>query len=480
MARSRPNIVYIFADEWRAQATGYAGDVNCDTPNLDRLAEQSVSLDAAVAGCPVCCPARASILTGLYPLSHGVFINDVELDPSLPSIATIFGQAGYQTGYIGKWHVYGSPDGHYGRRHSFVPRDYQLGFDYWKGFECTHDYNDSYYFFNDDPTPRKWEGYDAFPQAEDAAAYIADHAGGEEPFLLMLSWGPPHFPLHTAPEEYRERYQNREIELRPNLPEHRRDLAIKELRGYYAHIAALDDALKVVLDAVDRAGIAEDTILVFTSDHGDMRQSQGLRTKLFPWDESVRVPFLVRWRAALSGATRRGEPGAGPDVAPPGPGSRLQVPIDTPDHLPTLLGLAGLDVPDTLEGRDWSPVLRGEETLGGDEAALLMMAAQFTELCQTDIPPYRGLRTPGYTYVRTRSEPWLLYDNQADAYQMNNLVGDPASREVREELDRRLWARLDQLRDGFEDGRILLEKAGLTHYKEVHFPVETPWRDPWK
>ncbi len=295
MANRPPNIVFIFADEWRAQATGYAGDPNCHTPNLDAFAGEALNFSQATSGCSVCCPYRASLLTGQYPLTHGVFINDVELNPNVYSIARAFNDGGYRTAYVGKWHVYGSPDGDFGRREAYVPRDYQLGFDYWKGFECNHDYNESTYFFNDDPTEREWEGYDAFAQSWDAAAYIQDHAGDDEPFLLMLSWGPPHFPLHTAPEEYRAAYENREIVLRPNVPEALREQAQEELRGYYAHIAALDDAFAIVRDAIDQAGIAGNTIFIFAADHGDMRQSQGLDTKLFPWDESVCVPFLLRW-----------------------------------------------------------------------------------------------------------------------------------------------------------------------------------------
>lgn len=172
----KPNIVFVFGDEWRAQAVGYAGDPNCETPVSDKLASQSINCTTAISGCSVCCPYRASLLTGQYPLSHGVVINDMELSPDCYSIADAFNDGGYQTAYIGKWHVYGSPDGKYGRRKSFVPRNYQLRFDYWKGFECTHDYNDSYYFFNEDPTPRKWDGYDAFSQTEDAVAFIKEHA----------------------------------------------------------------------------------------------------------------------------------------------------------------------------------------------------------------------------------------------------------------------------------------------------------------
>ena len=416
--KQRPNIVFVFADEWRGQATGYRGDANCETPVLDGLAARSIDVTHAVAGSPVCSPYRASLMTGQYPLTHGVYINDVELSPDCYSIARAFHDGGYDTGYIGKWHLYGSPDGQYGRRGVFVPREYQLGFDYWKGFECTHKYNDSHYFFNDDPTPHDWDGYDAFAQSREAAEYIRTHAGGEKPFLLMLSWGPPHFPLHTAPEEYRKRYEGREIALRPNVPPECREIATEDLRGYYAHIAALDDALPTVLDAIREAGIEENTIFVLTADHGDMRDCQGVKTKLFPWDESIRIPFLLRW-PALHGET----------------GRTMPMPLNAPDVMPTLLGLCGLPTPDTVEGRDWSPEIRGDRSLTGDEAALLTMPAEFTELLRNGLHAYRGLRTVRHTYVRTHEGPWLLYDNERDPYQMSNRLGDPEYVDVQAELE---------------------------------------------
>lgn len=461
MAR-RPNVVFIFADEWRAQATGYAGDANCETPRLDAFASRAVNLRHATSGCSVCCPYRASLLTGQYPLTHGVFINDVELNPDVHSIARAFGDGGYQTAYIGKWHVYGSPDGRCERRRDFVPRSHQMGFDLWMGFECCHDYNKSPYFVNDDPTQHIWEGYDAFAQSRAAAAYIRDHAQDEAPFLLMLSWGPPHFPLHTAPEAYRARYAEREIALRPNVPPGERAQATEDLRGYYAHIAALDDAFETVHAALRASGVEDDTIFIFTADHGDMRGSQGLETKLFPWDESVRVPFLLRW------------PGGGL-----GGGTVCDAPIDAPDIMPTLLGLCGLPVPDSAEGRDWSPVLRGEQSLTGHEAAFLNMAAEFTELCRNDMRAYRGLRTTTHTYVRNLGGPWLLYDNVADPYQMRNLIGDPAQAALQARLEEALQARLVERGDAFLPGQTYLEQAGLTHYREVRNPVRTPWRDPW-
>ena len=446
----------------RLQDTGYSGNSDCHTPVLDSLAEQSINVTHAVSGCPVCCPYRASLMTGQYPITHGVYINDVELDPRCNSIARVMGREGYQTAYIGKWHLYGSPDGHYGRRRSYVPRDYQLGFDYWKGYECTHDYNDSYYFFNDGETQQKWQGYDAFAQSRDAADYINAQAGGSTPYLLMLSWGPPHFPLHTAPQEYRRRYAGVDISLRPNVPEPLKDLAREELRGNYAHISALDDCLTVVLQAIETSGQADNTIVVFTSDHGDMFGSHGMNRKCVPWDESIRVPFLIRWPDRLGSA-----------------GSTLAVPIDAPDIMPTLLGFCDLPVPDTVDGKDFSKILQGRERLAGDEAALLSMPAPFTNLLNYGFTAYRGLRTPRHTYVRNSKGPWLLFDNETDPYQKRNLISSSEYSAPQLELETQLQRRLSILGDDFRDGGHYLQRDGLEHYGEVQAKLTDPWQDPW-
>ncbi len=463
MSASRPNVVFIFADQWRAQAAGYAGDPNARTPVLDRLAERSLNVSRAVSGCSVCCPYRASLITGQYPLTHGVFINDVELAPSSPSIARAFNAGGYRTGYIGKWHLYGSPEGRCERRKAYVPRSHQMGFDDWWGYECTHNYWKSPYFHNDDPTEHLWEGYDLFAQADHAADVIADWAGQDAPFMLMLSWGPPHFPVHTAPEPYRKLYEGADIHLRPNVPEPSTEYAREECRGYYAHLAALDEGLERVLKAIDRAGIAENTLLVVTSDHGDMLGSQGLIWKHLPFDESIRVPLLIRWPAGLGGQA----------------GTELPLPLDGPDWLPTLAGLCRLGVPEGVQGRDWSAHLTGQAPLTGQEAALLSAPASTTTLLTRGIEPYRGLRTPRHTYVRTRSGPWLLFDNHADPYQMHNLAGDPASGDLQARLDARLTERLDALGDEFLTGQDYLDRAGLAHYREANMPLEDAWQSPW-
>src|SRR5436190_9750684 len=171
----RPNIVFVLADQWRAQAMGYAGDPNVKTPNLDRLESVSVNFTHAVSGLPVCSPCRASLLTGQRATTHGVFLNDAHLRDDAVTFAEVLRSAGYDTGIIGKWHL----NGH--GRLSFIPREHRQGFDYWKVMECTHAYNNSYYY-GDGPEKLLWPGYDAAAQTDDAQAYIRQHSGSEKPF----------------------------------------------------------------------------------------------------------------------------------------------------------------------------------------------------------------------------------------------------------------------------------------------------------
>jgi arylsulfatase A-like enzyme len=451
--KRRPNLLFVIADEWRAQATRYNGDPNVSTPTLEKLAKESVSFDNATSGCPVCCPARASIMTGQYPLTNGVFINDVELKPNAPTLAETFAKAGYRTGYIGKWHLYGSPDGNYGRRLAPIPADKRLGFDYWKACECSHEYNHSLYYEGNDPTPKYWPGYDAFAQTDDACRFMEQHA--KDPFFLFLSLGPPHFPYPTAPEKYRAMYEKRALTLRPNVPAEKRAEAEGILRGYYAHMAALDDCFARLLGTLEKQGVAEDTIVVFTSDHGDMMLSQGLTTKLYPWDESVRIPFLLRYPRKFG---RNGR--------------RVKTPLNMPDMMPTLLALAGLKAPDGVQGRD---------LLAGAEAgAFISLPVPITEARRYGFAEYRGLRSERYTYVRSIRGPWLLYDNQRDPYQMRNLCGRAEGAEVQRAMDKQLDARLRELKDEFLPAKEYVQRAGVGHYREVNVPLghaKSPWGD---
>ena len=460
---TKPNLVFVFADQLRAQALGYAGDPNVETPNIDRLAAQSVDFTNAVSGHPVCCPYRASFLTGKYPLGHGLFVNDVPIGREHRSIAQVLSGAGYDTAYIGKWHVYGSPDGAYGRRGARIPKEDRLGFEYWRAFECCHNYMESWYFEGDDQERKQWEGYDAVAQTADACTYLRGRSSEDDPFLLVLSWGTPHDPYKLMPQEYLNRFADREIELRPNVPAECADQARENLRGYYAHTSAIDDCVGELLSTLEENGLAQNTIFVFTSDHGDMHRSQGLIAKHVPWDESIRVPFLLRWPETLGGERRE-----------------LSTPLDAPDLMPTLLGLCGVESPSEVEGRDFSPEIRGEVAPDPDAAAFLNFPVPYGMILNQGLPEYRGVRTARYTYVRSPKGLNLLYDNEADPYQMTNLFGRPECRDMQEHLEAKLQEFLTELGDEFLPGEVYLEEFGYTHYKEAQGPGgrrANPWPD---
>ena len=431
-----PNVVILLADQWRAQALGYAGDPNVKTPNLDRLSRESINFTHAVSGCPVCSPARAGLLTGQHPLTHGVFVNDVCLSNKATSLAQAYKGAGYDTAYIGKWHL----DGH--GRTAYIPPERRQGFDYWKVLECTHDYNHSPYYEGDSEQRLCWEGYDAFAQTRDAQHYIRTH-DHRSPFLLVLSWGPPHNPYETAPREYGATYAPENITLRPNVPPHMAQAARRDLAGYYAHCSALDACVGDVSQTLQDAGIADDTILVFMSDHGDMLGSQGRQRKQVPWDESIRVPFLLR-APFLKGQE----------------GKRVDVLLDMPDIMPTLLGLCGIHVPDTVEGLDFSGHLRGGPAPSAG-SALMTCPHPFGEFhCGIGGREYRGVCTGRYTYVRSHAGPWLLYDNKEDEYQQKNLTNIPEYAELQAELDDRLQRKLAVRGDEFLRGEEYVQRWG--------------------
>jgi arylsulfatase A-like enzyme len=463
---AKPNIVFVFADQFRRQATGFGGETNIETPHMDRLAGESVDFENAISGTPVCCPARASLLTGQYPHHHGVIINDVSLNPDAETMGKLFSKAGYDTGYIGKWHV--NANG----RSSPIPVDRQHGFHYWKALECSHDYNKSHYYEGSSEELKTWDGYDAIAQTEDAIDFIKSR-DNDKPFLLTVSWGPPHDPYETAPQRYLDRVNEDTIEVRENVPAEKAAEARSLLKGYYAHILALDDCLDALMSTLEDQGLADDTILVFWSDHGDMLLSHAELFKQRPWDESIRVPLLLRYPRRF-GRT----------------GTQIPSFINTPDILPTLLGLCDLEIPESIDGTDYSnhisDFVEASQSADGETNKLQPPALSALLACHSPFGQftrnvggreYRGFRTERFTYVRDLNGPWLLYDNESDPYQLNNLVHEPSNRGLIDELDSELSQKLKLHGDDLVPGVELLKKFGYA--EDVDETGTMPFFDEW-
>lgn len=440
----KPNVIFVLADQWRAQDLGYAGNKQVQTPNLDKLALESVVFRNAISNIPVCSPARASLMTGQYPLTHGVFYNDKPLNPEATTIAKIYKKAGYETGYIGKWHLNGHEPGEetFKARQKYIPKERRQGFDFWQVLECTHDYNNSFYYENS-PEIKKWNGYDAIAQTHSAIQYIQEKSFGKNPFLLFLSWSPPHAPYQTAPKEFQKIYKDMKIELRPNVPDSMKSTVTEWLRGYYAHCTALDHCIGDLQKAIKDANLDKNTIFVFTSDHGDMLGSHGEIKKQKPWEESINVPFILKYPKMLNAG-------------------KINKVFSFPDIMPTLLGLSKLDVPETVEGIDFSGELLKTESLEIN-GAYITCPVPFHQWSYKDGGrEYRGIRTERYTYAKDLNGPWLLYDNQNDPYQMKNLCNKIEYKKLQSELESKLQRLLDEREDKFLKGEDYMIKWNYT------------------
>lgn len=431
----KPNIVFILVDQWRAQATGYSGDKNVISPNVDRLSYSSINIVNAISGMPVCTPFRASLMTGQYPLTHGLFMNDIMLDTASTTLGKVYADHGYKTGFIGKWHM----DGH--GRSAYIPENRRQGFRYWKALECTHDYNQSPYYSGHADKKLYWDGYDALAQSEDACAYIQEHSRQPSPFVLFISMGPPHDPYQTAPEKYRKMYDNKDIEINKNVPAEFREKVKKDLRGYYSHITAIDEGIGKIWQTIQDAGIEDNTIIVFTADHGDLLGAHGSWNKQQPYAESIKVPFLIHYPAVFGKA-----------------GKTSQVLLNSPDIMPTLLGLCNIQIPKSVEGLDFSSILKGNKKSRVNHTLISCVQpfGQWTR--KKGGKEFRGIVTARYTYAKDLSGPWLLFDNSEDPFQSNNLVGNIKYSEIQKKLEKALQKTLKDRKDEFRPGMEYIKK----------------------
>jgi len=219
------------------------------------------------------------------------------------------------------------------------------------------------------------------------------------------------------------------------------------IAGYYAHIAALDDCFDKLLKSIKTMELDKNTIIVFTSDHGDMLYSHGKQKKQKPWDESVNIPFIIHCPDNIGKE-----------------GRVIDMPIATPDLMPTLLGLSGIPIPGSVEGDDYTDIILGrKEPI--DEAKLIMCPVPFGQgRYSNGGREYRGLRNMRYTYVEDMEGPWLLYDNLEDPYQMNNLVNNEKYRKIQEKMTENLSLELKKHNDKFLTGQEYMDAFNLRWY----------------
>lgn len=419
----KPNVIFILTDQWRASALGYTGNEIIQTPRLDQFAEEAVNFRNAVSVTPVCTPYRASLMTGRYPTTTGMFINDLYLPEEELCMAEIFDEAGYNTCYLGKWHL----DGH-GRK-DFIAPERRQGWQHWKAAECDHDYLKEHYYQYSDTLKKFWEGYSPYAISSEAQRYMEQFAEMDKPFLLFVSLATPHFPHKTAPEEYKDIYPLENLNLPPNVPEEKKKKALQELQGYYAHCTANDRTIGEILDKTKSLDIQNNTIIVFTSDHGEMMGSHNYRPfmKHQPYAESANVPFLISY------------PGIRKNK-----GKVTRAPITTPDILPSLLSLCNIEIPGTIEGYDLSEIMLHPEK-EYNRAALFMNLCPFGIAFPDD--EYRAIKTSEYTYVKTPEGASMLFNNITDPYEMENLVNRPAYDDIQKELDDKLIRELSRINE---------------------------------
>ncbi len=428
--RSRPNIVYVFSDEHRWQSLPFAEEAHIHAPNMMRMAAEGTQLRNCVSTSPICSPYRAMLMTGQWPHQSGYVSNHWlgdgrSIGITSPTLGHVFSQGGYRAGYIGKWHLMSETCANAGFE---VFQHWLYGDDHMKtevrDVAAGEDFHTE-------------SGYNAVGMTDQAIEFMDSR--DDRPFFLMLSLNPPHWRWDDAPEEYMALYPDEEMSFRPNvIGEWKEGRQRFYFRNYQAHISAVDDQLGRIMDYLKAAGLEEDTIVIYTSDHGSSFGSNGVGSKANPFEEAVRVPFVVRC------------PGQIPS------GRTVGATVGTMDMFPTLCGLAGLGVPSHCGGRDVSSMLFGGADAGPETQFLTVNnfpKNYFRNLVLQEhtIPQcaFRAVRSERYTYAVHSEGEWFLHDNQADPYQMNNRIDDPALADVKTHLRAELETWLSIAEDPF-------------------------------
>lgn len=430
----RPNIVVIFVDQWRGQALGYIGKEKVYTPNLDKLASEGLTLTQMVSNNPVCSPARAMLLTGNYSIKNGVHCNvnsksgvfGVELSANSVCWSDVLKQQGYSNGYIGKWHLdtprkpYVPCKNNEGELawNEWTPKDRRHGFDYWYAYG-TYDYHDRPMYWDTNASRDGFHFVDQWgPEHEaDKAIDFFMNKGNvrnpSAPFSLVVSVNPPHSPYNTAPAKYHEPYKNVSLEsllTDSNIPPAGTPMGEEyrnNIKDYYANITGVDAQIGRIIEALKSTGLIDNTIVLFTADHGNCLGKHNHESKNNIYEESLSVPLLVYWKGKI-------KPGIDKDLL-----------IGMPDIYPTLLDLAGYkkNIPATVDGTSYASYFLGKKQNKPSEQFILGTIDYNQKLIKNS--GFRGVRTAKYklAYVTKKNkgvEP-CLFDLHADPFELKNI-----------------------------------------------------------
>ncbi len=448
---SPPNVIVFFTDQQRWDSTGLHGNPLDLTPNFDRLARAGTDVHSSITCQPVCGPARACLQTGRYATETGCFRNGIPLPGGSRTLAHYFNEADYDTAYIGKWHLADGP-------HGPVAPEQRGGYDYWLASNLLEFTSDAYdlLMYDNDGLPVKLPGYRVDAQTDAAIRYIDEHQ--DSPFFLFLSYLEPHHQNHRddypAPPGYAERYRGRW------LPP---DLAAlggsshQQLAGYFGMIKRLDEALGRLVDALISLDLLEDTIILFTSDHGNHFKTRNAEYKRSCHEASVRVPTMLY-----------GGPFSG--------GGRISELVSLIDLPPTLLDAAGIPVPEAMSGRSILPLLRGEAADWRSEVFIQISESQVGRAIRSQrwkyavtAPEKKGWDDPASDHY-VESE---LYDLLADPEELHNRAGLETHRDVCDVLRSRLIRRMIEA----NEAEPIIEPAPLIPGRgQLQVDIEEGWR----
>jgi arylsulfatase A-like enzyme len=423
-AVKKPNIVVFFTDQQRWDTTGASGNQLGLTPNFDRMAARGTYLQNFSTCQPVCGPARSCLQTGLFATQTGVWRNGPALDPEYPdTLAKIFSKNGYDTGYIGKWHL-GASDGP-------VPKENRGGYDYWWASEAleitTEAYGGTVWDKHLNPIPITSYRSDAL--TDNAVQYINKHYSNKKPFLLVVSYIEPHQQNnrddYPAPDVYRETYKGKwtppDLAALPSTVESDPDCAQRCLPGYLGMIKRVDEGLGRIQDTLKSLGLDQNTVVVYTADHGNHFKTRNREYKRSCHEASIRLPGAIQ----------------GPGFDGVGTITNL---VSLIDLAPTILDAAHLPIPSQMQGKALGAHIRGEIKAWPDDIYIQISESQTGRAVRTDKWKYGVDSVPNRTSTPT-AEMYVeqyLYDLEKDPYELNNLVGQAQYEDVAIDLQNRL------------------------------------------